>query len=60
MDKGKLTEEIIEKNIKELTAKLISRVPYKALVADIKEGEIIINAGRFHGIDEGSNFPYLR
>ena len=52
--KGKLTEEIIEKNIKELTAKLISRVPYKALVADIKEGEIIINAGRFHGIDEGS------
>ncbi len=52
--KGKLTEENIGKNIKDLTAKLISRIPYKALVTDVKEEEIIINAGRFHGIDEGS------
>ena len=52
--KGKLTEENIGKNIKDLAAKLVSRIPYKALVADVKEGEIIINAGRFHGIDEGA------
>src|SRR4030067_1082820 len=52
--KGKPTEEIIEKNIKELTTKLMSRIPYKALVTNVKEEEIIINAGRFHGIDEGS------
>jgi len=52
--KGKLTEEIIERNIKELTTKLMSRIPYKALVTDVKEEEIIINAGRFHGIDEGA------
>jgi len=52
--KGKPTKEIIEKNIKDITAKLISRIPYKALVTDVKEEEIIINAGRFHGIDEGS------
>ena len=54
MDKRETDGGDYRKNIKELTAKLISRVPYKALVADIKEGEIIINAGRFHGIDEGS------
>ena len=33
--------------------KLASRIPYKALVADVKKREFI-NAGRFHGIDEGA------
>ncbi|MBI5182594.1 MAG: hypothetical protein HZA06_06775 [Nitrospirae bacterium] len=52
--KEKPTNENIEKGVKELTARLISRIPYKALVTEVGEDEIIINAGRFHGVEQGT------
>ncbi|MBI5043683.1 MAG: autotransporter outer membrane beta-barrel domain-containing protein [Nitrospirae bacterium] len=48
------TEENIKKNVKELAAKLIGRMPYKAVVTEIIDNEIIINVGRFHGIEEAT------
>ncbi len=44
----------IQKNVKELTAKLISRIPYRALITEVSENEVVINAGKIHGMEDGA------
>lgn len=47
-------EVALEKSVGELVAKLIHRIPYKAVITQIENGMVTLDAGRIHGVEIGS------
>lgn len=44
----------LEKSVRELVVKLIRRIPYKAVITRVENGEVTFDAGQVHGVEIGS------
>ncbi|MCC6545005.1 MAG: hypothetical protein IT392_11005 [Nitrospirae bacterium] len=44
----------LEENVRELVVKLIRRIPYKAVITQVKNGVVTFDAGLKHGVETGS------
>src|SRR3990172_3729533 len=41
-----------EKSVRELVVRLIRRIPYKAVITRVENGEVTFDAGRVHGVEK--------
>jgi len=53
---------VIEKGVRAMVAKVVSRIPYQGIVTDVKDrgGTILLNVGRLQGLQSGMSLRMFR